>query len=92
MAFGKGGASPARAGGSDSLRNAGALCYKLVSLTTPIRLGAMRTFGWRLGWWLVLFASAAWLGAGCAKDSGSKEFIPGKGWKSTQVERKAAEL
>jgi len=44
----------------------------------------------RLG--LLLVALAVVLVAGCAKDSGSKEFLPGKGWKSTQVERPPADL
>jgi hypothetical protein len=69
-----------------------ALCNKLVSLTTPIRFAAMRIHGRKFGWWGVLVAVAVWLGAGCAKDSGSKEFIPGKGWKSTQAERRVQEL
>jgi len=52
----------------------------------------MRIYGRQLGWWGVLLACAFWLGTGCAKDSGSKEFIPGKGWKSTQVEPKTTGL
>jgi hypothetical protein len=32
---------------------------------------------------LVLALAAGLLAAGCRSDSGSKEFIPGKGWRST---------
>ncbi len=46
----------------------------------------MRTFTRTLGWLAILIAVAAWLSAGCATESGSKEFIPGKGWKSTATE------
>ncbi len=66
--------------------DATSLCNKLVSLTTSIRLTPMSASGRRLGWLGLLLALATWLGAGCASDSGSKEFIPGKGWRSTAVE------
>lgn len=46
----------------------------------------MRTLERTLGWLVASLALAALLGAGCASDSGSKEFIPGKGWRSTAVE------
>jgi hypothetical protein len=34
--------------------------------------------------WILLLACMAILGTGCKSDSGSREYIPGKGWKPTR--------
>jgi hypothetical protein len=55
----------------------GVICNRLAELTILIKVSAMRKVSVFV---CLLIAAAIFAGTGCKTKSGSREFIPGKGW------------
>ena len=51
------------------------MCASLARLTIRITIGGMKKF-----LLLILLVTASLMASGCKSHSGSREFIPGKGW------------